>query len=199
VSVLFNYYQCQLQFALGSLCTPNQFMSSSRNFKQMYIFCALMYSWTFMCSNISIEMCRLVEYVPLGPCVSSSILGTILDLLQKIPPQVPKLFIPFLVAVCLNQLVDFFNKKLQSFRNLFGCSTSSCWLAGKQTVGDRNQQHYSGGSWVNEAPTCFWCPSYCTHIEPHRYETGSCLMATRSSKLLLHIGFVHISYGFVCW
>jgi hypothetical protein len=71
-----------------------------------------------MCSNISIEMCRLVEYVPLGPCVSSPILGTILDLLQKIPPQVPKLFIPVLVAVCLNQLVNFFNKKLQSFQNL---------------------------------------------------------------------------------
>jgi hypothetical protein len=63
-------------------------------------------------------MCRLVEYVPLGPCVSISILGTILDLLQKNPPQVPKLFIPFLFAVCLNQLLDFFNKKLQSFRNL---------------------------------------------------------------------------------
>jgi hypothetical protein len=71
-----------------------------------------------MCSNISIEMCRLVEYVPLGPCVSGSILGTILHLLQKIPPQVPKLFIPFLVAVCLSQLVNFFNKKLQLFWNL---------------------------------------------------------------------------------
>jgi hypothetical protein len=45
-------------------------------------------------------------------------LGTILHLLQKIPPQVPKLFIPFLVAVHLNQLVNFFNKKLQLFRNL---------------------------------------------------------------------------------
>jgi len=108
VSVLFNYYQCQLQFALDSLCTPNQFMSSSQNFKQMYIFCALLESWTFMCSNISIEMCRLVGYVPLGPCVSGSILGTILHLLQKIPPQVPKFFIPFLVAVSLNQHSQFF-------------------------------------------------------------------------------------------
>jgi hypothetical protein len=108
LSVLFDYYQCQLQFALGSLCTPNQFMSSSRTFKQMYIFCALLDSWSFMCSNISIEMCRLVEYVPLGPCVSKSILGTILDLLKKIPPQVPKLFIPFLVAVSLNQHSQFF-------------------------------------------------------------------------------------------
>ncbi|KAH9561654.1 hypothetical protein CY35_05G033700 [Sphagnum magellanicum] len=36
---------------------------------------------------------RLVEYVPLGPCVSGSILGTILHLLQKIPPQGSKLLV----------------------------------------------------------------------------------------------------------
>jgi hypothetical protein len=73
-----------------------------------------------MSLNISIEKCRLIEFVHTGPHFSSLILRTILDLLKKIPPQVPKLFIPFLVAVCLNQLVNFFNKKLQSFRNLLG-------------------------------------------------------------------------------
>jgi hypothetical protein len=70
-----------------------------------------------MCLKISIEMGRLIEFVHTGPCFSCLILRTILDLLKKIPPQVPKLFIPFL-AVCSNQLVKFFNKKLQSFRNL---------------------------------------------------------------------------------
>jgi hypothetical protein len=63
-------------------------------------------------------MCRLVEYVPLGPRVSGSILGTILHLLQKIPPQVPKLFIPFLVAVSLNQHSQFFQKEIAVVWNL---------------------------------------------------------------------------------
>ncbi|CAK9225512.1 unnamed protein product [Sphagnum troendelagicum] len=47
---------------------------------------------------------RLVEYVPLGPCVSRSILGTILDLLQKIPPQGSKLLVIGTSSIILEHL-----------------------------------------------------------------------------------------------
>ncbi|KAH8961011.1 hypothetical protein BDL97_05G027900 [Sphagnum fallax] len=47
---------------------------------------------------------RLVEYVPLGPCVSISILGTILDLLQKNPPQGSKLLVIGTSSITLEHL-----------------------------------------------------------------------------------------------
>ncbi|KAH9561660.1 hypothetical protein CY35_05G034200 [Sphagnum magellanicum] len=47
---------------------------------------------------------RLVEYVPLGPCVSGSILGTILHLLQKIPPQGSKLLVIGTSSIILEHL-----------------------------------------------------------------------------------------------